>query len=135
MFIRDAKGGYRKDGEQWAKGPFLVVFSLSHITHPGQQREIRACVRTVSLRQLGHWMMGKAIIGPHRVPLSGSYGADGLPRDPDPFPGLWEKLMPLPESLIEEFWHGGGHNTSGSEGPSIRKWAVENEKLLRKAGS
>jgi hypothetical protein len=43
-------------------------------------------------------------------------------------PATWnarKKLVLLPPDLTEEFWHGGGHNCSGVEGPSMRKWAIE----------
>ena len=113
-----------------------MIFSLSHITHPDADRhELRACVRTVHLHQLGHFMMGRAVVGKHKVMLSGCYGNDGLPDDPDPYPGLWEKLMVLPPDLTEAFWKGGGHNDRGSEGQAVHDWAVKNEKQLRKAGA
>jgi hypothetical protein len=76
-------------------------------------------------------MMGQAKIGPHAVTVSGCYGNDGLPDDPDPYPGLWERLIPVPEELTDAFWQGGGHNSCGSEGPAMHEWAVDNEKKLR----
>jgi hypothetical protein len=79
-------------------------------------------------------MMGSAVVGQNKITLSGCYGSDGLPDDPDPYPGLWEKFMPLPAELVDKFWKGGGHNTCGSEGPDVHAWAVANEKALRKAG-
>jgi len=132
MFLK-SKRWYTSDGEQRSKGPFLMVFALSPYAHKGEDtHELRACVRTVSLHQCGHWMMGNAVVGPHKITLSGCYGQDGLPDDPDPYPGLWEKLMPLPKELEEVFWKGGGHNTCGSEGPAVHEWAVANERALRK---
>ena len=127
MFLR-SKGGYTRDGEQWTKGPFLMIFSLT----PG--KELRACVRTVSLHQLGHWMMGHTIVEPHKISLSGCYGDDGWPIDPNKFPGLWDRLIPLPPELTEAFWKGGGHNSCGNEGPAVQDWATVNEKALRIAG-
>lgn len=41
-------------------------------------------------------------------------------------PGLWDRLHPMPDELVEKFWSGGGHNSSGSEGPAVHKWAKEN---------
>jgi len=135
MFLK-SKRGYTREGEQWSKGPFLMIFSRDRYKHPdADPRELRACVRTVGLHQFGHWMMGTAIVGPHKITLSGCYGDDGLPDDPDPYPGLWEKLMPLPAALVDEFWKGGGHNSCGSEGPAVHAWAVQCEKALRKAGA
>ena len=81
MFLK-SKRGYTRDGEQWSKGSFLMIFSLSHITHPEADRhELRACVRTVSMHQCGHWMMGSAVVGQNKITLSGCYGSDGLPDE------------------------------------------------------
>jgi hypothetical protein len=136
MFVAKGRSGYNRHGEQVGQGLFLALFSLSHITHPEEYKkmEVRGCVRHASLRQLGHFMMGSMRIGPHKLTLSGTYGDDGLPCDPDRYPGLWEKLMPLPKDLTDKFWNGGGHNSSGSEGPDMKDWAVANLDALRKAG-
>jgi hypothetical protein len=132
MFLK-GRSGYTRDGTQWGKGAFLMIFSQDRWKHPeADGRELRACVRTVRLEQCGQFMMGCVMVGPHKITLSGCYGDDGLPGNPDPYPGLWEKLMPLPPELVDEFWKGGGHNTSGSEGPAVQAWAIANEKLLRK---
>jgi len=101
-----------------------MVFSQ----HPG--RELRACVRHVSMSQCGHFMMARAKVGPYSVRLSGTYGSDGLPMTPPE--GLWEQLTPLPPALTEEFWKGDGWNSAGSEGPAMHKWANENIKQLRR---
>lgn len=131
MFLR-CRTGYTRDGEQTAAGPFLLVFSLSHITHPGANlRELRACVRHVRMHQFGHFMMGRADVGRYRISVSGTYGADGLPLDPDRHPGLWDRLVKLPDELCTKFWEGGGHNSCGVEGPDVHAWALENERLLR----
>jgi hypothetical protein len=59
--------------------------------------------------------------------VSGSYGNDGMPCD-------WEdltvksrtNLIPVPQEIAEIYWKGeGGWNSSGSEGPTMRKWAFE----------
>jgi hypothetical protein len=126
----NGSAGYR-GVEQTARGDFLVLFSYC----TSKSREVRACVRHVRMRQLGHFMMARARIGPHTVPLSGSYGADGLTRDPDPFPGLWEALVPLPTDLAEKFWRGGGHNSTGSEAPDLHAWGLANLRTLRRAGT
>ena len=131
MFIRSRRS-YDRDGAQKASGPFLMIFSLSHITRKGEDlRELRACIRHVRMHQCGHFMMGRAKIGPLSVTVSGTYGGDGLPRNPDPHPGLWERLVPLPKELADKFWAGGGHNCAGSEGPDVHEWATQNEKQLR----
>lgn len=47
-------------------------------------------------------------------------------------PGLWERLHPLPDELVERFWTSNdGHNSHGSEGASIFTWAVQNIETLK----
>lgn len=87
------------------------------------------------LTQCGHFMVGgKTLKLPdgtmHRFVASGSYGNDGLTCDGDE--KLWPLLHELPVELQDEFWKGGGYNTAGAEGPSIRKWAIENLKMLKR---
>lgn len=136
MFVANNRGGYNRHGEQVGQGLFLILFSLSHITHPEEHKkmEVRGCVRHVRMRQLGQFMMGRVKIGAYDVGLSGTYGDDGLPCDPDKFPGLWEKLMPLPQDLSTKLWNGGGWNSAGSEGMDMHTWANTNLAALRKAG-
>lgn len=121
---------------------FLIV-----VQDPNGSRELRAYSRRVKLSQCGHWMMGRTKLCGREVVLSGAYGSDGLPDDirqyfvdnnPVDFTAeekkaVWATLLPLPKDLLEEFWAGGGHNTSGKEAPAMRKWANENRKALRKA--
>ena len=151
MFLRTnpSQTGYRGTS-QVAGGPFLMVFCRTLFGPSQEQRlaegvdfqasngkvypRLRAAVRSVRMSQCGHFMMGSAQLGKHRITLSGSYGADGLTIDPDSYPGLWETLLPVPDELAEKFWQGGGHNSAGSEGPAMRAWATANEKALRKAG-
>jgi hypothetical protein len=137
MFIGPGQRGYNRHGEQTASGPFLILFSLSHITHPVEHKkmEIRGCVRHVHMRQLGQFMMARVKVGIYEVGLSGTYGGDGLTCDPDKFPGLWEKLLPLPQELADKMWQDkDGWNSAGSEGQSMHDWAAANIKALRKAG-
>lgn len=48
-------------------------------------------------------------------------------------PGLWERLHPLPDDLVERFWSSSdGHNGAGSEGSSMHDWALENLDTLRR---
>jgi hypothetical protein len=124
MYVSSVRSYCTRTGEQRASGAFLVLFSIV----PG--KEVRAAVRHVKMRQCGHWMMGSMKLGEHTITLSGTYGADGLTRDPPE--GLWEHLVPLPEELTVEFWKGGGWNSAGAEGPSVRDWAAKNLNVLRK---
>ena len=139
-------------GHTWRRGSFLVLFNKV----PGG--EVRALVRYTTLRQSGNFMAGIVKVkspaakaendtvpefdkqsnpdfhrvgdGYYNIHLSGTYGSDGLPRDADHYPGLWEQLHPLPKELEKAFWDGGGWNSSGKEGPSMYTWAKENRKNL-----
>lgn len=143
MFLHTnpSQTGYTRDGQQKAGGPFLILFSGHPLTvlnsYKTENRTlpiVRAAVRSVRMSQCGHWMMGEARLGTHRITLSGSYGEDGLTCDADKYPGLWDTLVELPRELNTAFWDGGGHNTCGSEAPAMRAWAQENLKRLRAAG-
>lgn len=143
--------------EQRASGPFLILFA-----HDGHRRtspaakhpvpELRALVRYARMSQLGNFMMASVTVSvgttKHEIVLSGTYGADGLPKEmtevdvhaplvsgqglptKERWPGLWERLHPVPEDLQDAFWAGGGHNTSGTEGPALRSWARNNRVRL-----
>lgn len=147
-----ARGGYRASGEQFSSGMFLLVFGEPQVSNERKNsRELRVLVRSVSLRQCGHFMTGRVKIKIDRlrtyeIPVSGAHGADGLPIMTEEYTlsggthqwsyvekylGLWERLHPIPKELQDAFWAGGGHNSTGSEGPAFRLWATENLKTLR----
>jgi hypothetical protein len=82
---------------------------------------LRAIVRYVRMRQMGHWMMGSAKVGQHRITLSGSYGSDGLPCSvPD---DVYDAGVELPAELYQAWANGGGWNSAGSESDQMRAWA------------
>ena len=138
MFL-NGPSGYNRHGEQTARGDFLMVFCKE------SGGELRAALRHVRMRQCGTWIMGSVKVGPHNLTLSGSYGSDGLPMNTTKtterkcwhlfHPGYWversyfeevpavnwESLVPLPEELIQEFWHPEhqGHNSAGSEAKNV----------------
>jgi hypothetical protein len=156
MFLGGSSGYNQRDGSQWSRGPFLALFSK---TAGG---EIRACVRHARMHQLGHFMVGDLIIksdrakaihdtgpspthphpehykpyildGAYRVYIEGTYGDNGLTIDVEKYVGLWEILHPLPVELTWMKWKDKqGWNSAGSEGPSIRQWAIDNIKMLRR---
>ncbi len=118
-------------GHTWAEGPFLILFDES------PSGEIRAIVRRVRLAQTGHFMMGRVVIAGHSISLSGGYGGDGMSKgafdllDQTPYwPGLWEKLHPLPPKLREAYRQGGGWNAPGNEAGALREWALKNRREL-----
>jgi hypothetical protein len=134
MFLNGQSWCNRRDGEQRARGSFLMLFALDGDTE--RPRQLRAFVRYVSMHQFGHFMMGSALIKVPgcvdlKVGLSGTYGHDGLPRDASM--DLWPHLHPVPEEIAKVYWTDtSGHNSAGAEGPSMREWAIANIKTLRK---
>lgn len=104
--------------------------TIAHFWH-AQFSDIRCFVRHVELHQCGHWMMGDMTVHGEKIILSGAYGDDGGPQAIRR--KTWEKALPLPAELIEALKNGGGHNSFGTEGMSIRTWANENLKALRAA--
>lgn len=135
--LLNGTGGYTRGGSQFARGDFLIITGGYTFPDGGGgmvKLPLRAAVRNVRMSQLGHWMMATARVGKDRVFLSGSYGSNGLPCDPSKFPHAYGTMLPLPAELEAKFWSGGGHNTAGTEGPSLRAWAKANLIALRKAG-
>lgn len=152
MFIDTNKwrGGYTRNGEQRAEGAFLVVMCHETERDPSGHRKLRAFVRNIRMKQCGHWMIGtiRASVFGHKIAisLSGTYGSDGLPHDTGfknhadksipyesrPIVDLWDVSHVVPQELADKFWAGGGHNSAGSEGPSMRKWAFNNQSILRR---
>jgi hypothetical protein len=84
---------------------------------------LRAIVRYVRMRQLGHFMMGSARVNGHSLTLSGSYGSDGLPTSvPD---DVYDAGVELPQYLYDAWNKGGGWNSAGSEAAQMREWAKQ----------
>lgn len=128
MFISKCNGGYDRHGQQKSgPGDFLIL--MQGETTPS--KEIKAVVRRASLRQFGHFMMGNARIGGFKFTLSGAYGSDGLTMTvPDQ---IYENYgLVLPQELYDQWAQGGGWNSCGSEAPSLRSWALENLKDLKR---
>lgn len=121
---------YDNHGQQCrSRGLFLMLCQPPGVA--GCSEPIKCCVRKVAMSQCGHWMMGKARIYGKTYSLSGSYGSDGLtmsvPQE------VYDRLpLELPPELVEAWNKGGGHNSAGSEGPALRKWALEHLEELRR---
>lgn len=118
---------------------FLILLDKNVMTN--EPVEYRAVVRKVSLKQFGHFMMGYARVFGYSLVISGPYGIDGLSISVDQkwdkedkqtaLRKLWDSAVPVPDELIKLWNTGGGHNSSGSEAPAMRKWALENLKELK----
>lgn len=117
--------------EQRASGPFLILFAR-HVLGK-QPTEYKAAMRSVQLRQYGHFMMGSTRVNGEKVVLSGSYGSDGLTCDGDKLSDeTWNGLVDVPEDLIKKWSDGGGWNSAGSEAADMAEWALESELALRR---
>jgi hypothetical protein len=120
MYITNEGHGYYRGTEQChTRAPFLILVQPMDRSSD----EIRALVRKVALHQCGHFMMGSARVKGHRVPISGAYGGDGLPRSVPK--EVYEAAIPVPGELVDAWNKGGGWNSSGSEAPAMREWAVK----------
>lgn len=134
MFLTTTKSGYKRDGEQFAHGLFLVLMTLD-MDQPDYRVDgrlrIKAMVRHVRMHQCGHFMMARLKVDGTTIPLSGAYGGDGLtrtvPRDVFDRHGV-----ELPAALYQAWNKGDGWNSAGTEAPDMRTWALENLKTLRK---
>jgi len=127
MFLKDANTRYNRHGEQVAgPAPFLILMQ----GESDDCQTVKAMVRSVRMHQCGHWMMGRIRVDGYVMSLSGGYGADGLictvPDD------IYRRCgLELPEDLYRQWASGGGHNSCGSEAPSMRDWALNNLKALK----
>lgn len=106
---------------------YCPVHGNEYKTAPAElEGKLYACVRHVSLRQLGHFMMGSARIAGQSITVSGAYGADGLTSDYESLTKAAQtKLTEVPKEVAAQFWKGGGWNNAGPEAPIMRKWALE----------
>jgi hypothetical protein len=118
MFITCTRG-YDRDGSQKAKGIFLMLMQTDT-----QSKPLRAIVRSCSMSQCGHWMMGSIRVKDQSITVSGSYGSDGLPKTVSD--EIYNLGIELPKELYAAWNNGGGWNSAGSEGSSIRQWAIDN---------
>jgi len=95
-------------------------------TYPSGKPKLWAIVRSVALRQCGHFMMGSARIAGASISISGACGSDGLPRDYQEVPKAYrDRLVEVPEAVAAVYWTDNGHNTIGSSAPTLRDWALQ----------
>jgi hypothetical protein len=121
MFITVKRAGYDRDGQQVSSGRFLALMQPD--TPDGLGQPLRGIVRFAALTQLGHFMMGRIRVKGHSLTVSGAYGSDGLPMTVPP--EVYDAGVELPAELYDLWAKGGGWNSAGSEGPALRKWALE----------
>jgi hypothetical protein len=123
MYLQQTQGYLRGTEQHVRRAPFLVLVD-HYEPEPGKplgrRLPLRAFVRKVALHQCGHFMMGATRVHGVRVPLSGCYGGDGLPREVDR--ATYDRATPVPAELEATFWAGGGHNGSGSEANDMYQW-------------
>jgi hypothetical protein len=122
MFITNRNAGWTRRGDQFASGRFLILMQPD--TSDGHKSPLRGIVRFTSLHQFGHFMMGRARIGAHRITLSGSYGNDGLPCSVPQ--AVYDRGTIVPTELVEAWNTGGGWNGVGTEAEVMRQWAKDN---------
>lgn len=130
MFITNTKSGYRRDGQGFAHGRFLILmYPPMPFPFPKDQErpKVRGLVRHVRMWQSGHYMVAFVRIKGHRIYLSGTYGSDGLINDVPQ--EVYDLGTDLPQELYDMWAKGGGWNSSGKEGPSMQKWG---EELMKK---
>lgn len=123
MYISHSRSYYKADGTQCAqRAPFLLLIQPKQATiaETCAASNTYAIVRRVALRQLGHFMMGRANIGGQWRSVSGAYGNDGLPMEVDTLPA---DAVKLPADLYAQWNTGGGHNSAGSEAQAMREFA------------
>lgn len=126
MYLKPTRSYYVGTEQATSSAPFLLLLQLND--KPCNAENIFACVRKVALRQLGHFMMGKARIHGRGnwATVSGAYGSDGSPLGVDKLPA---DAVPLPAELYEAWNKGGGWNGAGSEATAMRAWAIAAFKL------
>lgn len=122
MFLKVRRSGYTvRDEEQFCEGKFLLF--LENKDDNSACQPIRCLVRHTTLKQFGHWMMGKVRIKNKSFTISGAYGSDGLPKHvPEE---IYNLGIPLPQELYDLWNKGGGWNSCGSEANEISKWAKQ----------
>ena len=138
MYIKPGYTYYDSGGQHATRGKFLILLSVDN------DRGLRAIVRSVALRQFGHWMMGCARVFGKTLTISGAYGSDGLPKNldrlyyhfddnykvvqdcPEWVERVWNSAIPLPAELYDAWNNGGGWNSAGSEAQVMRQWTLEN---------
>jgi len=126
MYLDNSGYGYYKGTEQChSRANFLIL--IQDKDQDVCQKNFRAIVRKVALRQCGNFMMGVARIKNKSITISGAYGGDGLPISVDR--EIYDVGVPVPRELYDLWNKGGGWNSAGTEAITMRSWAHEVFKL------
>lgn len=147
MYIRPTRTWYDNNGQHADRQWFLILVQPGRLVHStidnydyheaikidGSYPRPRAIVRKVALEQLGNFMMGYAKAFGHKITISGTYGADGLPRTVAQ--EVYDRAIPLPDELYDAWNNGGGWNSAGTEAPAMRRWALDNFDRLSPEGA
>ena len=120
MFIAKVHTYYAGTEQHTTRGNFLLL--LRRKDEPCNAANTFAVVRKVALRQLGHFMMGRANLNGKWRSVSGAYGCDGLPMDVEQLPS---DAKPLPKELYDAWSKGGGWNSAGNEATAMCEWALQ----------
>jgi len=125
MFISNAKRSYHARG-QGIKGKYLCIFYEDvPWGSPNHMRNPRAVIRSTTLSQLGHFMMGTIVVGSYRISVSGECGSDGLWKTVPS--AVYQQGLPLPDDLVALCNKDTTHNGLGSEQrEALREWAWAN---------
>jgi hypothetical protein len=111
-------------GEPYYYAKYCPVHKSTYVLPNTNQHKLYAYVGRVTLKQLGHFMMGNIRIGNQWLTVSGTYGSNGNSMDYEKvLPQYRHHLVEVPDNIADIFWAGeGGHNSAGSEGPAMHKY-------------
>lgn len=126
MFLSQDKSHrqHDSDGNPSLSGLFLVLMQpKTDDLRADSKSPIRAYVASAKLEHIGNFMGGSMQIGKNIVPLSGTYGADGLTRSVDPKIYNAPGTVAVPAELRDLWNKGGGWNSGGDEAPVFYEWA------------
>lgn len=135
MYLKGARlGHYDSSGQHTARGEFLILLDNDPTAGLVSRPELRWIVRKVALRQIGHFMMGKANIGGQWFIVSGPFGNDGLPMhfdfmqrySPKLSASIWDDAPTLPQNLTDAYWSSTSADGSESRAnTAIRQYVID----------
>lgn len=130
MFIR-ATGGYTASGQQHSTGMYLFLTMPARYVSQAPFLEQRAFLRRVTLKQLGHFMMGEIKLSGVKLTVSGPCGSDGLPATVPEY--VFSHGYPVPERLTK-MWAESSDDKPTNWQSEMRHWANANETEIRRRG-